>query len=160
MTTDTPLPPAIARLRAWAANERLGDARHLTQQRIDTFANATDDHNWLHVDEKRAAREVPGGRTIAHGYLLLALTAADDVAAMVDLPGVARLINYGLNKVRFLMPAPSGATVRVRSRLLALSQKEPGRWLMTQHKQVELPTHEVIAIAEQLTLIELSTPTG
>jgi len=164
MSTDTPLPAAIAVLRDWAARERLGAERILDQSRIDAFADATEDHNWLHVDAARAARELPGGRTIAHGYLLLSLTAADDVAAMAQVPGVARLLNYGLDKVRFLAPAPSGATVVVRSRLSSLSPKGPGRWLLAQHKQVEISgdgvpaAGTVVLVAEQITLVELSAP--
>ncbi len=111
------------------------------------------------MDAERAARELPGGRTIAHGYLLLALTAADDVAAMAAVPGVACLVNYGLDKVRFLAPAPSGATIVVRSRMSSLSQKAPGRWLLAQRKQVEMPADgTVVLVAEQLTLVELSAP--
>ena len=99
-------------------------------------------------------RTAAGGQTIAHGFLLLSLTVEDDVAALTGFPGIAHVLNYGLNKVRFLAPVPSGADVRVRSRLLALEVRNPGQWLLTQHKAVEVvPGGEVALVAEQLSLI-------
>lgn len=100
---------------------------------------------------------MPGGQTIAHGFLLLSLTVEDDVAALTGFPGIAHVLNYGLNKVRFLAPVPSGSEVRVRSRLLALEARNPGQWLLTQHKAVEVvPGGEVALVAEQLSLIVLT----
>lgn len=94
------------------------------QPRIDQFAAATDDHQWIHVDAARAAREMPGGQTIAHGYLLLSLMPAlmDQV---VQMPSLERAINYGLNKVRFKNPVPAGSRVRLKSVLLQ-AQKRAG----------------------------------
>lgn len=152
MTAD--LPTALQALHAWAASERLGGAARLEQSRIDAFAQATGDHNWIHVDPARAQTELPAGRTIAHGFLLLSLTVEDDVAALTRFPGIAHVLNYGLNKVRFLAPVPSGAQVQVRSRLLSLDARAPGQWLLTQHKAVErLPDGAVALVAEQLSLI-------
>jgi len=153
-TIDDHLPPAVAALQRWAEAERLGRGVQVGQSRIDAFADATGDHNWIHVDPARAQAELPGGQTIAHGFLLLSLTVQDDVAALAALPGIARVLNYGLNKVRFLAPVPSGADVRVRSRLLSLQCRQPGQWLLTQHKTVELqPTGDVALVAEQLALV-------
>ncbi|MCC7256822.1 MAG: MaoC family dehydratase [Gammaproteobacteria bacterium] len=96
----------------------------VTQERIDQFAAATDDHQWIHTDTARAAREMPGGQTIAHGYLLISLMPAlmDQV---VKMPSLERAINYGLNKVRFKNPVPAGSRVRLRS-VLVQAQKRAG----------------------------------
>ncbi|WP_369348324.1 MaoC family dehydratase [Stenotrophomonas sp. JAG2] len=148
------LPAALQALQQWAANERLGGVMRIAQPRIDAFADATGDHNWIHVDPARAAAGLPGGQTIAHGFLLLSLTVEEDVAALVGFPGIAHVLNYGLNKVRFLAPVPSGSQVRVRSRLVSLEARQPGQWLLTQHKTVEVvPGGEVALVAEQLSLI-------
>ncbi|MET4615500.1 acyl dehydratase [Stenotrophomonas sp. 2619] len=151
------LPAGLQALGKWAATERVGGSTHITQSRIDAFADATGDHNWIHVDPGRAQAELPGGQTIAHGFLLLSLTVEDDVAALTGFPGIAHVLNYGLNKVRFLAPVPRGAEVRVRSRLVALEPRNPGQWLLTQHKTVEVvPGDDVALVAEQLSLIVLS----
>lgn len=148
------LPTAMQALRQWAASERLSAGTPITQSRIDTFADATGDHNWIHVDPLRARAELPGGQTIAHGFLLLSLTVEDDVAALTGFPGIAHVLNYGLNKVRFLAPAPSGSEVRVRSQLVALDARQPGQWLLTQRKAVErVADGELALVAEQLSLI-------
>ena len=156
--TPQELPAALQALQQWAASERLGVSTRVSQSRIDTFAEATGDHNWIHVDPARAQAELPGGRTIAHGFLLLSLTVEEDVAALVSFPGIAHVLNYGLNKVRFLAPVPSGSDIRVRSRLVSLEPRQPGQWLLTQHKSVELqPGGEVALAAEQLSLIVIAS---
>ncbi|MEG0184170.1 MAG: MaoC family dehydratase [Stenotrophomonas sp.] len=160
MNADTSmdeLPAALQALQHWAARERLAASTHVTQSRIDAFADATGDHNWIHVDPARAQAALPGGQTIAHGFLLLSLTVEDDVAALAGFAGIAHVLNYGLNKVRFLAPVPSGSQVQVRSRLLSLQPRQPGQWLLTQHKTVEvLPGGDVALVAEQLSLIVLA----
>lgn len=151
------LPTALQALRQWAASERLGAGTPITQSRIDTFADATGDHNWIHVDPLRARAELPGGQTIAHGFLLLSLTVEDDVAALAGFSGIAHVLNYGLNKVRFLAPVPSGSEVRVRSQLVALEARQPGQWLLTQRKAVErVADGELALVAEHLSLIVLA----
>ena len=87
----------------------------IDQDRIDRFAEATDDHQWIHTDVERAAKELPIGSTIAHGYLLTALFPA--LIETVVRFEVDRAINYGLNKVRFKQMVPSGSRVRLRSTL-------------------------------------------
>ena len=85
----------------------------VTQDRIDAFAKATDDHQWIHVDAERAKRETPFGTTIAHGFLTLSLLSP----LMRDAIRVDRLrmtINYGANRVRFVSPVPSGSRIRAR----------------------------------------------
>ncbi|WP_269791314.1 MaoC family dehydratase [Stenotrophomonas sp. Iso1] len=152
--TNQEMPTALLALHHWAASERLGACMRVAQSRIDAFADATGDHNWIHVDPVRAQDALPGGRTIAHGFLLLSLTIEEDVAALVSFPGIARVLNYGLNKVRFLAPVPSGSEIRVRSQLRSLECRQPGQWLLTQHKTVErVPSGEVALVAEHLSLI-------
>ncbi len=96
----------------------------VSQPRIDQFAAATDDHQWIHTDTARAAREMPGGQTIAHGYLLLSLMPAL-MEEVVRMPTLERAINYGLNKVRFKNPVPAGSRVRLKCVLLQ-AQKRAG----------------------------------
>jgi acyl dehydratase len=82
------------------------------QAMIDAFAEATGDHQWIHVDAERARREMPGGKTIAHGYLTLSLLPRLG-ANVYEIREVSRGINYGSNKVRFTAPVPAGSRVRL-----------------------------------------------
>ncbi|MBT2384108.1 MaoC family dehydratase, partial [Streptomyces sp. ISL-11] len=102
-------------LRA-AVGEELGpgDWLEVDQKRIDLFAEATGDHQWIHVDAERAAAG-PFGTTIAHGYLTLSLLAAL-VPPLMRAEGARMGINYGLNKVRFPAPVPAGSRLRARAR--------------------------------------------
>ena len=84
------------------------------QDRIDAFAECTGDHQWIHVDPERAAAEMPEGRTIAHGYMTLALIPTL-TADFVEMPTLTRTINFGCNKVRFQNMVPSGSRVRARA---------------------------------------------
>lgn len=84
------------------------------QQRIDQFAEATGDYQWIHVDPERAAREMPDGKTIAHGYLTLGLIPAL-TNQFVKFENLARAINFGCNKVRFYTMVPVGSRVRARA---------------------------------------------
>ncbi|NRR31844.1 MaoC family dehydratase [Oxalobacteraceae bacterium] len=85
----------------------------ITQERVNQFADATNDHQWIHLDAERAARESPFGGTIAHGFLTLSLVSGmlESAIRMVDMK---MGINYGLNKVRFPAPVPVGSRVRAR----------------------------------------------
>ena len=84
------------------------------QKIIDKFAEATGDHQWIHVDVERAKREMPGGKTIAHGYLTLALVPRM-AQTLVKVTARKRGLNYGSNKVRFTNAVPAGARIRLRS---------------------------------------------
>jgi len=98
--------------------QRLGVSDWITvdQAMIDKFADATGDHQWIHVDVERAKREMPGGKTIAHGFLTLSLVAA--LAHQIyDIRKRSRGINYGSNKVRFTAPVPAGSRVRLSQTL-------------------------------------------
>jgi len=108
------------------------------QERIDRFAECTGDHQWIHVDAARAARESPFGGTIAHGYLSLSLIAA--LAAQVGLvPTDARAaVNYGLDKVRFIAPVRAGSRVRCHVVLESAEAQSGGRVLVKAHCTLEI----------------------
>ncbi len=96
----------------------------MEQARIDTFADATEDHQWIHVDPQRAA-DGPFGSTIAHGFLTLSLVPYF-ANQLRDLENVAMGINYGLNKVRFPTPVPVGSRMRGRATLLSVERIDGG----------------------------------
>ena len=85
----------------------------ITQDRINAFAEATSDHQWIHVDSGRARAETPFGATIAHGFLTLSLLSAL-MRDAVTVDGPRMTLNYGLNRVRFVSPVPSGSRIRAR----------------------------------------------
>lgn len=90
----------------------------LTQERIETFAAATEDHQWIHTDPERAGAESPFGVTVAHGFLVLSMLSRFMATAM-DLSTLKLGVNYGLNRVRFVAPVPSGSRIRAHFRRLA-----------------------------------------
>ncbi len=96
------------------------------QDRIQAFADATGDHQWIHVDPERAAAG-PFGTTIGHGYLTLSLLPAMSYEVIPRPDGVAMGINYGLNRVRFPSPVPSGSRVRGTFRVDSIDEFEGGR---------------------------------
>ena len=97
----------------------------VSQQQIDTFADATGDHQWIHVDIARATAETPFKSTIAHGFLTLSLLSAL-LRSTVAVDGLRMAINYGLNRVRFVSPVPAGARIRGRVTLGAVAPVEGG----------------------------------
>jgi acyl dehydratase len=114
----------------------LSDWAVIDQHRIDQFAEATADHQWIHVDTERAAREMPDGKTIAHGYLTLALIPAF-TGDFVQVENLARAINFGLNKVRFYAPVQVGSRLRGRATVLK-AQKRAGALLLTSEVRLEV----------------------
>jgi acyl dehydratase len=103
------------------AGEHLGYSEWLavTQDRINTFADATNDHQWIHTDPQRASTG-PYGTTIAHGYLTLSLLIPL-WSEVLEVQGVTMKINYGLNKVRFPAPVPAGSKIRLGATLAAVN---------------------------------------
>ena len=83
----------------------------VTQERINQFAEATCDEQWIHVDQERARQEMPGGKTIAHGLLSLAL-APLFVRSVIGLKGLRNTLNYGADRIRYLAPVPAGSRLR------------------------------------------------
>ena len=114
----------------------LSDWAVIDQNRIDQFAEATTDYQWIHVDTERAARELPEGKTIAHGYLTLALIPAL-TGNFIEVENLTRAINFGLNKVRFYTPVPAGARVRARVNVLK-AQRRAGALLLTSVVRIEV----------------------
>lgn len=128
----------LAALKAQIGQEvALSDWFEITQARVDLFADATDDHQWIHVDPQRAGRESPYGGTVAHGFLTLSLLPAMLVNAL-HMADMKMGINYGLNKVRFPAPVPVGSRVRARVAILAIADIDGGAqvdWLMTVERE-------------------------
>lgn len=132
---------ALQSLRACVGQQvHLSDWFEVSQSRIDAFAAATGDHQWIHVDAPRAARESPWRSTVAHGYLTLSLYPM--LRGLVDqdqppLPGAHRLINYGLDKVRFPNAVTAGSRVRARCLLLRV-EAVPGGLQMAERFAAEI----------------------
>jgi len=135
----------------------LSDWAVIDQHRIDQFAEATSDYQWIHVDTERAAREMPDGKTIAHGYLTLALIPAL-TSAFVDVTNLERAINFGVNKVRFYTPVPVGARVRGRAKVLQ-ARRRAGALLLTSEVRIEVEGERKPAcVAETLGMYFFSEP--
>lgn len=130
----------------------VSDWVEISQERINQFAQATGDHQWIHVDVERAKNELPGGKTIAHGYLTLSLIPFL-TGSFLKVEGVTRGINYGSNKVRFTNMVPVGSRVRARSKLLAAEPKAGGMQL-TNEVTIEIEGKDRPAcVAETISLI-------
>jgi acyl dehydratase len=114
----------------------LSDWVVIDQNRIDQFAEATTDYQWIHVDTERAARELPDGKTIAHGYLTLALIPAL-TGDFIEVKNLTRAINFGLNKVRFYTPLLTGSRVRARVTVLQ-ARRRAGALLLTSEVRIEI----------------------
>ena len=125
-------------LRALIGQELgVSDWLEVTQDLIDRFAEVTGDHQWIHVDVERAKREMPGGKTIAHGYLLLSLLPK--LGAGIYKPSwPTRSINYGSDKVRIVNPVKAGARVRLRQSLVAVEDGAPGAHRITVRQTLEI----------------------
>ena len=128
---------AVEQLQSRIGQEvHCSDWLEVTQERIDAFAEATGDRQWIHVDPERAARESPWKTTIAHGYLTLSLYPM--LRGLVDadrppFPGVRQVINYGLDKLRFPSAVASGSRVRARCVLLKAEPVTGGVQLTEQY---------------------------
>jgi acyl dehydratase len=103
--------------------EHVSDWLAVDQSMIDTFADATHDHQFIHTDRQRAESETPFGGTIAHGFLTLSLLSALAFDAMPGVEGIRMGVNYGFERVRFLGPVKSGARVRGKFRLIGLTER-------------------------------------
>lgn len=93
----------------------------ITQERVNQFADATGDHQWIHIDPERAAAESPYGATIAHGYLTLSLTNMF-LPGLITVEQISMGINYGVNKIRFPAPVPVGSRIRVGAELSSVEE--------------------------------------
>lgn len=114
---------AIEKVRELIGQELgVGDWQEVTQEQINLFADATGDHQWIHVDPERA-KQGPFGETIAHGYLTLSLIPALGGGGL-PVEGAKMGINYGLDRVRFITPVPAGSKVRARRKLVDATEGE------------------------------------
>ena len=131
----------------------VSDWFEIDQDRVNAFADATLDHQFIHVDEAAAAA-TPFGGTIAHGFLTLSLLPLflQDISPKVE--GALFAMNYGTDKVRFLQPVKVGSRVRARNTLAAAEEKRPGQWLIKQAVTMEIEGEDKPAmVAELLAMI-------
>ncbi|HEX5514086.1 MAG TPA: MaoC family dehydratase [Gammaproteobacteria bacterium] len=131
----------------------IGDWFTVDQERINAFADVTEDHQWIHLDVERARRETPWGTTIAHGFLTLSLLPAL-TQAIYRVEGVTARINYGLDKVRFLAPVLAGSRIRARVLLTSVEAQGEGRYKAMFATTIELEGSDRPAcIAESIALL-------
>jgi acyl dehydratase len=131
----------------------------ITQERIDTFADATMDHQWIHVDPDSAAQG-PFGATIAHGFLTQSLLSYLTLESMLLPDGAVMYINYGSDKVRFVNPVKVDSRIRTVSVLKDVNVKSPGQVLITNAVTVEIEGEDKPAlVAELLTLAVMGQAT-
>ena len=148
MTLHVPVPD----LPSWVGKEiGPGEWHEITQERVDTFADATGDHQWIHVDVEKA-KAGPFGDTIAHGYLTLSLVPMLNWE-LWTYTGIAMGVNYGSDKVRFLTPVRVGSRVRARVKVLAADLRPDGSYLVKNQVTVEIEGADKPAlVAETLSL--------
>ena len=125
----------------------------IDQDRIDRFADATDDHQFIHVDPEEAAK-TPFGSTVAHGFLTLSLLSFLNGQTLLVPQGTVMGLNYGSDKVRFLQPVAVGSRIRANSKVLSVRKRAPGQWLVKTEITVEIEGENRPAlIAEILSLL-------
>ena len=141
---------SLEELRQWVGREiAASDWLAVDQERIDRFADATGDHQWIHVDPARAKVESPFGATIAHGYLTLSLLP-HMMLETLEVQGGRMSINYGLNRVRFAAPVRSGDRIRARFTLASL-EDTPGGIQLTGPALIEIEgQHKPACVAEMI----------
>ncbi len=132
-------PLTLDELRAAIGTEiGLSEWRVVSQDMINRFADATDDHQFIHVDPERAKADAPFGGTIAHGFLTVSLLSTLAYEALPGIVGATMGINYGFDKLRFLTPVKSGARVRARFKLANADIRKSGRVLNTYEVALEI----------------------
>ena len=109
----------------------------ISQERINKFADATGDEQWIHVDSERAAHEMPGGKTIAHGLLSLSLIPMF-MRQVIGLKDLRNTLNYGANKIRYLTPVPAGSRLRGRVSILEAQDVPPNALRVTYKVTIEI----------------------
>nr|WP_286944885.1 MaoC family dehydratase [Pseudomonas sp. UBA6718] len=147
-----PLVP-VAQLQDYVGKE-LGRSEWLTidQQRINQFAECTGDHQFIHVDPVKA-KHTPFGSTIAHGFLSLSLIPVLLEKLMLVPEGMKMAVNYGLDSVRFIQPVKVDSRVRLAAKVLDITEKRPGQWLIKIEATLEIEGQDKPAyIAESLSL--------
>ena len=124
---------------------------NVSQNRINEFAKATEDYQWIHLDEEKS-KEGPFGSTIAHGFLTLSLAPWMSYNTY-EVKNIAHSVNYGLDKVRFLSPVPVNSEVRIRMKCIDVTEKNPGQFLAKTEVTMEIKGIEKPAfVAETLSM--------
>ncbi|WP_323761057.1 MaoC family dehydratase [Maricaulis sp.] len=130
----------------------VSDWAEITQDQINTFADVTDDHQFIHIDPEKAA-QTPFGGTIAHGFLTLSMLSSMAGGTALVLDGIVMGINYGFEKVRFLTPVRAGRKIRGRFKLAEAVERNPGQWMLKYDVTVEIENEDKPALmAQWLTL--------
>ncbi|WP_138509462.1 MaoC family dehydratase [Maricaulis alexandrii] len=130
----------------------VSDWIEIDQERINVFADVTEDHQFIHIDEEKA-KQTPFGGTIAHGFLTLSMLSALAAGTSLVIDGIQMGINYGFEKVRFLQPVRAGKKIRGRFTLAEATERKPGQWMLKYAVSVEIEGEEKPALmAEWLTL--------
>ena len=124
----------------------------IEQDRVSAFADATLDHQFIHIDPEKAAM-TPFGGTIAHGFLTLSLLPHFLEAASVPVEGTLMAVNYGTDKVRFVQPVKVGQRIRARSVLASAVERRPGQWLLKQDVTVEIEGEEKPAMVTEFLMM-------
>jgi acyl dehydratase len=130
------------------------DWMKITQDRVNEFADATNDHQFIHVDLEKA-KASPFGGTIAHGFLTLSLLTHLLAEHMVLPENTALTINYGSDKVRFLKPVAVGQRIRAKQQLLEATEKKPGHWLMKMSVTVEIEGEQTPALIAEILFMHI-----
>lgn len=129
----------------------------ITQEQIDTFADATHDHQFIHIDPEKA-KETPFGGTIAHGFLSLSLLSAVAYDAGINLQSALMGLNYGFEKIRFLQPVKVNSKIRGQMVLANVLEKRPGQFLLTWDVTIEIDSIEKPALTAQWLTMSITNP--
>jgi acyl dehydratase len=121
----------------------------IDQERINKFADLTEDHQFIHIDPERAVKETPFDSTISHGFLTMSMVTAMSYDCLPRIEGVEMGINYGMDKLRFLSPVPSGSRVRGHFVLSSCEERKPGELTMKWTVSVEIEGHDKPALAAE-----------
>jgi len=129
------------------------DWYHVTQEKINDFADATSDHQWIHIDEERAIKEMPDGKTIAHGYYMISLLPKL-AAQNAEIKNTSRTLNYGSDKVRFINMVKSGSYVRLNRTIKSCEKMTNGGYRVVNKCELEIKDESKPAfIAETISLV-------
>jgi acyl dehydratase len=132
----------------------VSDWIEITQDRINKFADATCDEQWIHVDQDRAKQELPGGKTIAHGLLSLSL-APMFIRSVMGLKGLKNTLNYGADRIRYLSPVPAGSRLRGRTTIAEAEDVPPDGLRVNYHLVVEIEGGKRPACVAELIALHL-----
>jgi acyl dehydratase len=125
---------------------------HVTQDKINKFADATSDHQWIHVNEERAKKEMPDGKTIAHGYYMVSLLPKL-AAQNAEIKNTSRTLNYGSDKVRFINMVKVGSYVRLNRTIISCEEMKNGGFRVVNRCELEIKDESKPAfVAETISL--------